>query len=193
MANRTCSAPECERPVEKREWCNRHYRMKLRSGEIKVQRAPRGLTLAEHLQHIGWDVTDTNCWEWRGAKSPAGYGVLRHAGPTVSATRSVWSLANGPVPDGMVVRHKCDNPPCVNPDHLEIGTPAQNSRDMVERNRSSAYATGRYDGVCAKGKHDISKPEALRPASRKSRKPEMICVECDRERKRKWEAKQRAA
>lgn len=111
MANRTCSEPGCERPVQRRQWCTRHYQIKLRSGEIKTSRAPRGLSLSEHLKLIGWDVTRDGCWEWRGTRTSTGYGVLRKSGSTVIASRAAWSARNGAIPDGMVVRHKCDNPP----------------------------------------------------------------------------------
>lgn len=51
------------------------------------------------------------------------------------AHRMVWIEANGPIPDGLVIRHKCDNPSCVNLDHLEIGTQSDNVHDMIERGR----------------------------------------------------------
>lgn len=75
------------------------------------------------------------CWEWMGARDGGGYGMLKGLG---KAHRVSWEIHNGPIPDGdgyhgTVVRHKCDNPGCVNPDHLELGTQADNVDDMIER------------------------------------------------------------
>lgn len=79
---------------------------------------------------------NTGCWLWTRAANVAGYGNLQRGRVFVNAHRHVWELANGkPIPDGMVVRHKCDQPACVWPGHLEIGTPAQNNSDMVARGR----------------------------------------------------------
>ena len=86
-----------------------------------------------------WDKVDKSgaCWEWTAAKNKHGYGVFgrgaREAG-LVKAHRWAFEDANGYLPP--VVRHRCDNPGCVNPAHLEAGTPSDNSRDMVERARS---------------------------------------------------------
>lgn len=82
--------------------------------------------------------TENGCWEWIGAKHIGGYGT--HNGETTH--RIVWKLFNGEFPDlpghhGAVVRHKCDNPPCVNPDHLLIGTIRDNINDMLVRGRST--------------------------------------------------------
>lgn len=82
---------------------------------------------------------NTGCWLWTGATQRNGYGVIKMDYPSkrnVAAHRFSWALVNGAIPDGMVVCHKCDNPPCVNPDHLYAGTLKDNARDMVERGRA---------------------------------------------------------
>ena len=87
----------------------------------------------EHRYRIN---KDTGCWQWRGPRAAFGYGRVRHNGKYIPAHRLVYQLYNGPIPEGMVVRHKCDNPPCVNPDHLELGTPLDNVKDWIERGRT---------------------------------------------------------
>ncbi len=74
------------------------------------------------------------CWEWTGGRTGTGYGVFGR--PQVKAHRYVWSIEYGPIPHGMFVCHQCDNPPCVRPDHLFLGTPSDNMQDMVAKGRA---------------------------------------------------------
>lgn len=79
------------------------------------------------------------CWEWQAARMPDGYGAFGRTGSGSGSVRAHrWSYENayGAIPEGMHICHHCDNPPCVNPAHLFVGTRNDNMRDMVAKGRS---------------------------------------------------------
>ena len=80
----------------------------------------------------------SKCWIWTGAKDGFGYGIIAIGGGlklNIRTHRAVWFLTNGYIPIGMCVLHHCDNPPCVNPNHLFIGSNRDNVLDAVKKGR----------------------------------------------------------
>lgn len=130
---------KCPEPYKASGFCAGHYR---RAKIGKDMDPPiRGFRRAD-TEFRFWrfvEKHDDGCWLWRGCtESASGYGML-YDGRVGRARRAhviMWELANGEsVPKGMVVRHSCDNPPCVRPEHLLIGTHADNVRDSIDRGR----------------------------------------------------------
>lgn len=100
------------------------------------------------------------CWIWQGAKTTGGYGIVTIGGKNYSAHKLSWQWANGkPVPEGQVLLHKCDNPLCVNPEHLTPDTQQNNVLDRVNKGRS---AKGRENGRARLKEKDIKKIKSLR-------------------------------
>lgn len=77
------------------------------------------------------------CWQWTGARRTAGYGVIWHRGRSISTHRAAWELAYGAIPLGLCVLHWCDDPTCVNPAHLFLGTKGENCADRSAKGRDS--------------------------------------------------------
>lgn len=86
-------------------------------------------------------VGSEGCHEWLASRIPAGYGQFYIHRKAFRAHRVAFEIAYGPIPDGLGIMHTCDNPGCVNPNHLVLGTQKQNMVDMRRKNRASAQVS----------------------------------------------------
>jgi len=131
-----------------------------------------------------WEKVDIqgedDCWVWLACRNSRGYGRISEGGAggfIWQAHRFSWVLHFGNIPEGLVVRHRCDNPPCVNPSHLELGTQAENLQDMYARGRAPSNAGREYE-YCKKGIHKLAE-------TRRNRR----CSECRKKAQRDWYAR----
>lgn len=115
----------------------------------------------ERIQNF-WSYVDKSgdCWEWTGGVDR--YGRFWTGSHSALAHRVSWELANGPVPDGLCVLHSCDNPVCVNPDHLFVGTNADNTQDALQKGRL-IFPRGEHHGNSRLTEADVL---AIREAAR---------------------------
>jgi hypothetical protein len=88
-------------------------------------------------------IKSDSCWVWAGLRYKTGYGQTRHRGKGITTHRLAWILYRGEIPAGKMVLHTCDVRPCVNPDHLYIGTARENILDAIRRNRTNKIR-GKY-------------------------------------------------
>lgn len=124
-------------------WCSKHYGRWKRTGDptkMSGKKRPSFATPEEAFAH--WARRNGDCIEWAGSTDAAGYGRITVEGRRVRAHRYAWGRANGPIPEGMVIDHRCINPSCVNVDHLRAVTVGQNVRAQSALGREGAAFRG---------------------------------------------------
>ena len=118
------------------QWDDRAFCSLACSNKMKTTKAP-------HLYF--WEKADRRqddeCWPWLGTVDQNGYGRVIFMTSAIKAHRVSYEMANGPIPDGLVIMHKCDNPNCVNPNHLEAGTQRENMIGASVRGRLNPIST----------------------------------------------------
>ena len=130
-AVKTCSIPECAGVHKARGYCQKHYRRWQRHGDANRETrtpAPPGERVRRRSKWNG------SCLEFQGCMNEWGYGHLRVAGKTKLAHRVVMEEIHGDI-SGFFVCHHCDNPKCVNPEHLYLGDASTNAQDREDRGR----------------------------------------------------------
>jgi len=119
-----------------RKWCSERCR-KASGGNPQ---APLKTTPEKFWGRVDSSGGEHACWPWLGYITQDGYGLVGFERRQRGTHRVAWQLANGPIPDGLWVLHRCDNPPCCNPAHLFLGSVADNNRDRHAKGRTRGWA-----------------------------------------------------
>ena len=135
---RTCTFDGCEQPHEAHGYCQGHYKQLRRGRPLTPLRivSRHGMTLSERIEMHRARPGD--CWPWTACRNSDGYGQISVNGALTSPHRVAYELANGPIPAGMMIDHKCHTPSCVRPDHLRVASRKQNGE-----NRAGATANSK--------------------------------------------------
>lgn len=149
-----CSVDDCSTPQYAKELCSKHYARARRNGSPTEGGGPRGLSDGGYIEHHSL-LTDSGCVIWQGTISNAGYGQAGRGNAKYSAHRFVYETLVGPISDGQVVRHKCDVRACVNTEHLELGSRADNNRDKALRDRTGNAKMSNDDVIDARWAHGM--------------------------------------
>lgn len=135
-----CSITDCHRPTIARGWCAMHYYRWKKTGTTDPRKE-------RDTAQVFWKRVDkdgpvhstlkTKCWLWTGGKFRRGYGAFWFSSKLGKAHRYSYILKYGPIDSKILVLHKCDNPSCVRPSHLFLGTNKDNMVDMVRKDRQA--------------------------------------------------------
>lgn len=138
-----CAVSWCQEDAKTKGYCRNCYNRWRKHGN--PERTPRRMVNGdaspeERLKFAGWTTTESGCWEWGGRLDKKGYGVLAlREKRQVFAHRTAYETWVGPIPEGLNILHECDNPPCINPEHLHPGTQKENLDEMVSRGRRNSF------------------------------------------------------
>lgn len=136
MTKRICKIDGCEREYEAKGLCKLHNERRRAGRDLQTPiqyNVPNDMPLVERLTYriVG------ECWEFDRTRDSLGYGVLGYRGEPKKSHRAAYEVWVGPIPEGLCVCHRCDNPPCINPAHLFLGTRADNNKDRTAKGRAA--------------------------------------------------------
>lgn len=128
-----CKAPGCTGKPHGAGLCMKHYLRQRRHGNL-TGKFPQGSAEERFWRYV---EKTGDCWNWTGGRGGDGYGHFYAENDSrVMAHRFSYRIHNGEIPDGLIICHRCDNPSCVRPDHLFLGTHLDNVRDMFSKGRN---------------------------------------------------------
>ena len=138
MTAKVCRENGCEGKYHARGYCHKHYKEKIRSGDLLIiqEKRKRGMSLQELVNWCFLQITlggpNGDCWNWNKTIDTSGYPHIRYKGKYIHISRLIMILREGDHPK-LYVCHNCDNPLCINPNHLRWDTPRANLIDRSLR------------------------------------------------------------
>lgn len=133
-----CAAKDCDKKCTRNLYCDKHYYRFKKYGNpdiVKSRYQKKDYTLEQLFLNSFIKKNEDACWEWRGPLNDWGYGRLNHSSHHIAAHRFSYQYFVGDFEESLFVCHHCDNPKCVNPNHLFLGDAQTNMDDMVKKGR----------------------------------------------------------